>query len=262
MTIAEQLARAKTDLDDVYEAGYNKGLNDAPPSGDYQDGFEAGKQAEYDAFWDGYQDGGNRTNYQYAFSGNGWSIYNFKPKFDILPIRCDYAFSQNDNMFDVDFSDLLKTLGVLLDTSNATNINYMFMYCRFKRVPEIRTEQTISLAYTFSNSNIETVDKIVLRSEGNQSFNNTFQKCERLKNIQFEGTIGESISFAQSSLLEVSSMDNIYEHLKDYTSASGTYTLTLHANAWERWDDAKPDIVAQYGSMKNYVTTTKGWATS
>ena len=40
MDIAEKVLRAKTDLDDVYEAG---------------------KKAEYDAFWDEYQDYGNRT---------------------------------------------------------------------------------------------------------------------------------------------------------------------------------------------------------
>lgn len=196
--------------------------------------YADGQKAEHDAFWDAYQDGGNRTNYQYAFSGSGWSIDNFKPKFDILPTRCDYAFSQNDNMPDVDFSNLLKSLGVLLDTSNTSNINYMFMYCRFKRVPEIRTERTTSLAYTFSNSLIETVDKIVLRSEGNQSFNNTFQKCERLKNIQFEGKIGESINF-QSCPLTTDSMINIINHLKNFYNDPdnrNTRTLTFSEACW------------------------------
>ena len=83
MTIAEQLARAKTDLDDVYEAGYNKGLTDAPPSGDYQDGFEAGKQAEYDAFWNDIQDNGNRDEYSYGFLR--WGSEYIRPKYKVIP---------------------------------------------------------------------------------------------------------------------------------------------------------------------------------
>ena len=34
----------------------------------YQSGVEAGRKAEYDAFWDAYQQNGTKTNYSYAFS--------------------------------------------------------------------------------------------------------------------------------------------------------------------------------------------------
>lgn len=45
--------------------------------------YEAGKQAEYDAFWDAFQNNGNRTSYAHAFR-TGWrdSIYN--PKYPIV----------------------------------------------------------------------------------------------------------------------------------------------------------------------------------
>ena len=43
-----------------------------------------GKQAQYDEFWDTYQNYGNRTFYQYAFAGRGaWKPKILKPKYDI-----------------------------------------------------------------------------------------------------------------------------------------------------------------------------------
>jgi hypothetical protein len=62
MTITEQITRAKADYDEVYQAG---------------------KKAEYDAFWDSYQQNGERTDYRYAFCGIGWTENNLRPKHPI-----------------------------------------------------------------------------------------------------------------------------------------------------------------------------------
>jgi hypothetical protein len=260
MTIAEQLARAKTDLDDVYEAGYNKGLTDAPPSGDYQDGFEAGKQAEYDAFWDGYQEKGLRKTSDFLFAGNGWTKSNLIPKYDIQPTRANQMFSLSGFVGDLaqhfenlgrtlDFSNCIMASGIFANASSITRIGVL----DFSKV-------TYGSGWFANMRNLETIDKLIF-SEDTVATGSSFESCSKLANITIEGTINKSINFAACPLT-YESMKSIYEHLKDYTSASGTYTLTLNATAWARWDAAKPDLVAQYGSMKNYVTTTKGWATS
>lgn len=263
MTIAEQLARAKTDLDDVYEAGYNKGLTDAPPSGDYQDGFEAGKQAEYNAFWDAFQDYGNRTNYNYGFSGNGWTEENFRPKYDMNVTQAIGMFYLNS--INGDLVHLCDEMGVKLDFSNNTKFSSFAALSPITKFGELDCTNVTINEFTssfYACANLHTIDKLILNNIGSQTFANTFTQCTALANITFEGVIGQSVAFAQSNLLTVASMDSIYAALKDYTSNPGVYTLTLHASAWARWNDAKPDIVSQYGSMKNYVTTTKGWATS
>lgn len=46
--------------------------------------IEQGRQEEWSEFWDDYQDNGNRTDYQLAFRGIGWTSKNFKPKYDII----------------------------------------------------------------------------------------------------------------------------------------------------------------------------------
>ena len=46
--------------------------------------FEAGKKAQYDAFWDRYQDYGDRRDYTMLFAGAGWTPETFKPKYKII----------------------------------------------------------------------------------------------------------------------------------------------------------------------------------
>lgn len=60
------------------------------------DVFESGKQAQYDAFWDKFQNYGNRTKYPYAFYGDGWTTDILKPKYSIeltAGANCAYMFS-------------------------------------------------------------------------------------------------------------------------------------------------------------------------
>lgn len=46
--------------------------------------YDAGKQAEYDRFWDAYQQNGTRGSYSYAFGGVAWTDETLKPKY--LPL--------------------------------------------------------------------------------------------------------------------------------------------------------------------------------
>ena len=45
--------------------------------------FELGRKAEYDAFWDEYQQNGTRTNYTAAFR-TGWNDKIFRPKYNLV----------------------------------------------------------------------------------------------------------------------------------------------------------------------------------
>ena len=82
-----------------------------------------------------------------------------------------------------------------------------------------------------------TIDKIIIDNDGSRLFDQSFYKCNQLKNIKFEGVIGQTISFS-SSPLTVESMKSIITHLKDYsglTDDSGNslekaYTLTLKSS--------------------------------
>lgn len=72
--------------DGSFDEGYNKGKTD---------GFVEGKTAEQTAFWDIYQDNGNRRNYDYAFVGSGWTDEVYNPKYSIVTELCNYMFRQS-----------------------------------------------------------------------------------------------------------------------------------------------------------------------
>ena len=62
--------------------------------GDYNQGYADGKRDEHDTFWDAYQEGGNRENYNNAFQQLGWNDTTFKPKYSILPTACNNIFNE------------------------------------------------------------------------------------------------------------------------------------------------------------------------
>ena len=80
MTIAEKLTMIAENEQKVFDAGYEKGASEVGGGG-YDEGFEAGKQAEYDRFWDAFQENGNRTTYTNAFTG--WYDSYYQPKYPI-----------------------------------------------------------------------------------------------------------------------------------------------------------------------------------
>ena len=68
--------RGKTGSDKTYKtSAMPDGINDV---------YEAGKQAEYDRFWDIYQENGKRVRYDNAFTGDCWVDAIYNPKYPII----------------------------------------------------------------------------------------------------------------------------------------------------------------------------------
>ena len=172
MSIAEKLIRAKTDYDEVYEAG---------------------KQAEYDAFWDAYQDNGNRTNYEHAFMH--WPDECYNPKYPIIMAANSYAFQD----------------------------------ARFKSTKvDIDISQSPKTYYVFYNTKIETITKLIV-AESVVFDGQSFLYSSYLKNITIEGVIGSSIDF-KSCPLTKASITSIINALSSSTSGQ---TCTLKKTAKE-----------------------------
>ena len=255
MTIAEKITRAKNDLDEVYTAGYEKGKAEVIPSGDYAQGFEAGKQAEYDAFWDAYQDGGKRTDYAFAYAGLYWDKKTTKPKHDMF---VTYAFEMFRSAGDMD----LTTLDVILDFSNCTSFSNFMHSSLITHIGIISTVMAKDLSYSFYNcQELHTIDGLILKNDGSQTFTTTFSRCDILANITIEGTIGKSISFADSPLAADSAI-SVITHLKNFYGASDAYsqTLTFSASTWAALDALGASSPAN-NTWRNYVETELAWNT-
>lgn len=193
--------------------------------------FDAGKKDEYDAFWDAFQDNGNRTYYSYAFPA--FDKNTFRPKYDIKPTSSEGTFSRMNISDDAskvfDLAEHLKNLGITLDTSKSTSCGSMFASNRlFSRVPVIDVSSASSIGSMFANcSRLVTIDKFVINDDGSNKFNQTFTGCPSLVNLTIEGTIGQNgFDVSSCSKLSRDSYFSIFNALSDTTSG---LAITLHS---------------------------------
>lgn len=213
----------------------------------YEAGHEAGQQAEYDRFWDIFQDYGKRTDYRYAFSDITWNESILKPKYkNISPTLVSYFFAL------CPIKDLRKHLadnGVTIDLSKATVIESIGRGGLMETFPTISTVSANSLAYIFyGTQQLREVDKVILKSDGSQTLGNGwFGNCHRLKEIRFEGVIGTNVGFPQSAELSHDSLVSLISVLKDFSGTNTTRTLTLHATAKALLTETDINTIAQKG---------------
>lgn len=211
MTIAEKITRAKSDYDEVYEAG---------------------KQAEYDAFWDNFQAKGARNEYIGCFGGKTWDATTLKPKYDIInAANLSYAFYSN--AMAVDLVEYLNNIGRKIEwtTSNKANLNSVFQYSKFTRVFAVySTDQ--SWYSTFANAtNLRIIDEVGNFDGGNVTFvSSTFSQCTALEEIRIRGTMITSTNFQWSTKLTKASITSIINALSPTRSG---LTLTLSKTAKE-----------------------------
>lgn len=158
-----------------------------------------GMQAEYDRFWDAYQDSGKRTLYQYAFSYLGWNDAVYKPKYPLKPINANSMF----------YNSLIKVVKNV-DFSNCTNIDTLFRSALVEEVGVIDARQNTLLYNTFNNATkLHTIEKLILKDSGSNTFSSTFVSCNSLENITIEGTIGNNLDIHWSPLTHESLMSII-----------------------------------------------------
>lgn len=264
MSIAEKLAIVAIGQQNVYDAGHNNGYSIGFKEGmdiSFEEGFEEGynegydeghadgKSAEYNAFWDAYQENGNRTAYYYAFSSQGWNDTTFVPKYDIKPINSERTF------YDCEVTNLAEQLekcGVMLDTSNASTVSYIFASSRTSRIPPVSmVSATITTAAFGWTSYLITIDKIILKEDGTTPIaNNWFNGTTKLENIIIEGVIGQNnFTVSTCSKLTHDSLMSIINALADYSEdTSGTaWKVTIGSTNKAKLTDAELQIAYDKG---------------
>ena len=200
---------------------YSKGFADGSEQGGnteeaYNDGFEAGKKAEYDAFWDTFQNYGEAVSYAYIFRNTRWTDKNFNPKYDLLSTTFYWAFRG---------TPITDTKKELLLTDDASSD---------------------ALAQTFDNNKtLITIRK--LRVHEGVKYSSTFLNTTALENIVFEGVIGQSLTLKHSSKLTHDSLMSVINHLKDFTGTDNTMTLALGETNLAKLTDEEKAIATQKG---------------
>lgn len=250
---SDLIAQIKSVVDNLPNA-------DSGGSGSYDEGFEDGKSAERDAFWSDLQSNGSRTSYEQAFYS--WRNANraFYPKYDIKPTssisKMMQYFGTNDSE-PMDIAARLEECGVVLDTSKATTFNTVFYWTYgISRVPAIdTTSATSSLSNTFHNCyNLVTIDKLILKADGSQTFSSPIGTCSKLENMIIEGVIGQN-GFTVSSCGKLShdSLLSIINALQDKTgdTSGTTWTVTLGSTNKAKLTEEELQIASNKGWTVN-----------
>lgn len=210
-SIAEKVIAVAENQEKIYDAGFKAGSG-VDYAAVFAEGQEQGVKDAYDAFWDVYQDNGNRTHYVKAFAGRGWDDAVFKPKYPLDSgniVNANSMFTDNTYLTNVDYD---------LDLSNSTDCNYLFSQC-------ISLQRIKSIKFNNAGKN-----------------ENLFASCQQLRDITIRGTIAFDMWFTGSSYLTLESLSSIINAYE-----AGAYTLTLHANAKARLTDELKQIAANKG---------------
>lgn len=213
-----------------------------------------GMQTEYDNFWDTYQNYGERTDYGNAFAGEGWTVENLKPKYNIIPTSTYMMFRAS--RLKIDLVEYLKDLGITLDFSSAVNLQYVFGNSYFTHIGVFDTRKstnTTVLDNTFSNSPyLVTIDKIILKPNATKQFGNTFTFCASLENIAFEGEINrDGLNLQWSTKLSKESITSVINALSTTTTG---LTVTLSKTAVNNAFGINLDDVTTYPEGSEYYT--------
>lgn len=219
--------------------------------------YEAGQQSEYDRFWDSFQKNGKRTRYYMGFGGEGWNDETFKPKYDLVPTQAQEMFREARI---TDMPAALERAGVTLDFSKCTVAVTNFIVSSYiSHLGEINITGLSAPAHVFNvGTALVTVDKVILKADGSQTFTGFVSGCTELTNITIEGAIGRSIDFSPCPL-SVVSMKNIISCLKNYsgTDKEFLYSVKFNDNCWAALE---ADSTSPTGTTwAEYVQDTLCW---
>lgn len=249
VTVAEKLSAIGNNMARVYDTGFEKG---------HDQGFEEGKQAEHDAFWDAFQTA-PRTRWDGAFQNSCWNDDTFYPKYDLVITGSAASLFRYSGITDLE--KRLEECGVILDTSEATNLNCGFGESNLTVMPTINLTKCTTSGATnglFGGSgSLKTIRKIIVSEV--TVFSNSFE-CSRLENITFEGAIGNDIDFNSCTKLTEVSIRSIIEHLSD-TASGKTLTLSKvavdNAYGWYIGDSFAPG--SSSGTWNELVVSKPNW---
>ena len=206
-------------------------------------------------FWEIYQENGNRRDYTGAFSGSGWTAETFSPKYNMIPTAAAYMFYYAKNIKNL--TQLLEDAGVVLDTSECTSFNNMFLSAdALTHVPTISTvscaaattDKAITKLFNWNTVLVE-IEKVIFKNDGSQILSGCLEGLGSLKHIVIEGKIGSTVNMKSSSKLTKDSIISIVNAL--YENASNK-TITFSKTAINREFGIDVDNASTYPEGSEY----------
>ncbi len=176
-----------------------------------------------DAFWDGFQNHGERESYEYAFAQSGFE--QLRPKYKVVPTN-----SRSIGMFqDISGPKIIEKAYFDLSNCNVsqtstTNGHYVTFRSASESFPctlEVVEDVGMQPAYYYQTFRGQTLLHTieVLRVIEETMFSAAFTSCRNLQNITIEGMIGQNgFDVKDSTKLSRASIESIINALSSTTS--------------------------------------------
>lgn len=227
---------------------YNCGFTDGSKAGGGQDYSQGYAQAEID-FWNTLQKNGTLTAYEYFFSGVTWNASTFKPIYDIKPSTAQYMFYGFGSAYNetIDLADVLEKQGVILDIGKAINLHSFSRYAHISRFPALDTRSASSLVYMFADSEVQTIDELILKDDGTQVFDSCFYQTTKLENITVSGVFGNNVGFANCTMLSKASIKSIISALSE--TSTGKLIKFSSATVYKHFSDDGENLNSEWWGL-------------
>lgn len=217
--------------------------------------YEAGKKAEYDAFWDTFQQNGERKAYQFAF-GSCFTPELFKPKYAIVPKRAYKDDTPESNMFSltnreggdnkIDLTNFPIDLSHLYDTYTG-NVGTVFSNANIENVfVDLTNVQKVSTLFNYNNSSREPQNIRLRITESLTSIHNMFYYMGDVPGkpltISFteDSILVTSLGLNQAKYVTTECIRNIFNVASDtVTGQTLTFKTEAITNAFGSVDSAE-----------------------
>lgn len=212
-------------------------------------------------FWDIYQNKGERTNYSYAFYGDGWTDETFNPKYDLILNNSQHVFYDSD--ID-DFEGILKRNNVKIKLSG--NVSALFCNSAVAKIPPLDMSDVTGFNEGLRACNI--TDAVLLnindkRTKPQAQYGSFFGYCfagSKIVNLTITGVLYSTILISIQSL-STQSAKNVLLCLYDWSQTQYAFDsaiqIMLHSDVWDALDSE--GATAPEGlTWKEYVIS-KGW---
>lgn len=206
-----------------------------------------------DDMWEMIQQGGNRTDYRWAFFNQYLDDKIFKPKYKITLVgEANYIFANTFRNSD----STINLTSDTFDSSQCTYMGYSFFQAAVKYIEVLDVSNVrgntglYQMFYSASDKNaLERIDKFII-AEDTSPFFLTFQLNFTLNHCVFEGVIASNGLVVNTCPLDHESLLSIVNCLKDYsTDTSGTvWKVALGATN-----------LAKLTDEEKAIATGKGW---
>ena len=192
--------------------------------------YQSGKQAEYDYFWDIYQNNGMRGNYAYSFYNAGWTDDTYNPKYDL---DCRYVCTQMFTSSQITDTKRDLTFAPVNSGNNSTHVFY-------------------------NAKLLKTIRKLIVNED--VTFVNWFGNCTVLENIVVEGEIANDFDIHYSPLTKDSIISIISALSNAVEGRTATFSLAAINAAFQSVEGFNDGVDSE--EWMKLVESKPGWTIS